>query len=121
MLENNKYIDAEKLVDQVISTSPGFSLPDSFAEMVAEKVSRKFAWEQYLKEFLIYLGVFLGIGIVTGVIVFIGLEYNLKDWITFITANVSLIISIYVISIFILFADRVLLRYFMFKSKIEVV
>lgn len=119
MHESDKYIDAEELVDEVFSTSPGFSLSDNFAELVAEKVSRKFAWEQYLKEFLIYLGVFLGIGIITGVIVFIGLEYNVKDWLEFIFTNVGLIVSIYVISIFILFADRVLLRYFMFRSKIE--
>jgi len=119
MLENDKYTDSENLVDEVFFTSPGFSLSDSFADLVAEKVSRKFAWEQYLKEFLIYLGVFLGIGILSGVIVFIGLEYNVKDWLEFILANVGLIVIIYVISVFILFADRVLLRYFMFKSKID--
>lgn len=121
MLENDKYFDTGKLVDEVFTTSPGFSLSGNFAEMVAEKVGRKFAWEQYLKEFLIYLSVFFGIGLVSAAITFMAFEYNLKEWFDFILTNVSLIIGIYVISTFILFADRVLLRYFMFKSKMETI
>lgn len=120
MLEKEKYFDTKNVLDEVLKTSPGFSLPDNFADALAEKVGRKFAWQQYLKEFLIYLSVFFGIGIIAGLIVFMGLEYNLKNWYEFVLSNVGLILIIYVISTFILFADRVLLRYFMFKSKIEV-
>ena len=121
MPDNDKYFENEQIVDEVFSTEPGYKLPGNFAEILTEKVSRKFAWEQYLKEFVIYLCVFLGIGLVTAAISFMAFDYNWKTWIDFITGHVSLIVGIYFISIFILFADRVILRYFMFKSKIEVV
>jgi len=74
MRDNEKYLDAEKLVDEALIADPGFSLPDNFAEIVAEKVGRKFAWQQ-------------------------------------------LVVGINIIVVFILFADRVLLRYFMFKAE----
>jgi len=121
MSDNNEYFDNEQIVDEVFTTVPGFKLPGNFAEIVAEKVSRKFAWEQYMKEFFIYLCVFLGIGLLTAAISFMAFEYNWKEWFEFITSHVSLIVGVYFITVFILFADRVILRYFLFKSNIEVV
>lgn len=120
MLENNKYFDVEKLVDEAFVAEPQFSLPDNFAEKVALKVSRKFVWEQYLKEFLIYLSVIAGIVAVWIGMSFILFDANWKEWLDIIISNVGIVAGIGIITIFILFADRVLLRYFMFKSKIEV-
>lgn len=121
MLKEDKYFDLDNLVDETFKSSPGFLLPDNFAETLAEKVGRKFEWELYVKEFLIYFGVFVGIGLASAGITFMAFDYNLKEWFEFIINNVSLIIGLYVITTFILFADRVLLRYFMYKSKMEVV
>ena len=121
MLKNEKYFDAGKLVDEALKTEPDFSLPDNFAEMVAEKASRKFAWELYLKEFLIYLGAFIGMGIVSAAIALIWYDTNWKVWLDFFVSNFSFIAGISTLAIFILFADRVLLRYFMFKSEAEIV
>jgi len=120
MLENNKYFDVDKLVDEAFVAEPQFSLPDNFAEKVALKVSRKFVWEQYLKEFLIYLSVIAGIVAVWIGMSFILFDANWKEWLDIIISNVGIVAGIGIITIFILFADRVLLRYFMFKSKIEV-
>ena len=117
MRDNEKYFDAGNLVDEVLKTDPGFSLSDNFAEMVAEKVGRKFAWQQYVKEFLIYLGAFLGMGIVSAAIALIWYDTNWKEWFDFIVSNISLVVGINIIVVFILFADRVLLRYFMFKTE----
>ena len=47
MHEHEKYYDVENLVDEVFKSEPGFSLSDGFADKLAEKVSRKFAWIQY--------------------------------------------------------------------------
>ena len=121
MLENKNYIETDKMLDEAFTSSPDFSLPGNFAEMLAEKVSRKFEWEQYLKEFFIYLSVFLGIGIASAAISLMAFEYNWQKWFDFLLTNVNLILAVYVVSTFILFADRVILRYFMFKSKIETV
>ena len=117
MRDNKKYFDAEKLVDEALIADPGFLLPDNFAEMVAEKVGRKFAWQQYVKEFLIYLGAFIGMGIVSAAIALIWYDTNWKEWLNFIVSNIGLVVGINIIVVFILFADRVLLRYFMFKAE----
>ncbi len=121
MRDNKKYFDAGKLVDEALKTEPNFSLPDNFAEMVAEKVSRKFAWQQYVKEFLIYLSAFIGMGIISAAIALIWYDTNWKVWLDFIVSNIGLVAGINIIAVFILFADRVLLRYFLFKAEVEVV
>lgn len=121
MHDNERYFDAGKMVDEVLKTEPRFLLPDNFAEMVAEKVDNKYAWGQYFKEFLIYLSVFVGMGIAITVMAFIWFGADWKMWFNFIVSNAGLVAGICIISVFVLFADRVLLRYFMFKSKLEVV
>jgi hypothetical protein len=120
MLEKNKYFDVEGLVDEAMIAEPQFSLPGNFAELVAEKVSRKFAWEQYLKEFLIYFSVIAGTVVVWVGMSFIWFDANWKVWLDFLLSNTGLVVGINILLIFILFADRVLLRYFMFKSKLEI-
>lgn len=120
MHDNEKYLDATKLVDEALRTEPQFLLSDNFADVVAEKANRIFAWEQYLKEFLIYLGVIVGLGIAAAAMALIWFDVNWKNWLDFITSNVGLVAGINIIVVFVLFADRVLLRYFMFKSKIEI-
>ena len=106
-------------MDEALKTAPQFSLPDNFADVVAEKANRIFAWKQYLKEFLIYLGVFVGLGLAAAAMALIWFDANWKNWFEFIVSNIGLVVGINIIGIFILFADKVLLRYFMFKSKIE--
>ena len=120
MLKEEKYFDVGEVVDEVLKTELQFSLSDNFADQLAEKVGRKFAWEQYFKEFLIYLSVIVGIGIVWGATAFIWKGADWKMWVDYLLNNAGLIFGINILLVFILFADRVLLRYFMFKSKMEI-
>ena len=120
MPDTEKYIDSDKLVDEVLNTNLHFSLSDNFADVLAEKVNRKYVWEQYIKEFLIYLGVFAGMAVATGAMAFSWFGADWKVWLDFIVSNAGLVIGINILSVFVLFADRVLLRYFMFKSNVEV-
>lgn len=117
MRENEKYIDAGKLVDEALTAEPSFLLSANFADLVAAKVSRKLAWEQYVKEFLIYLSAFVGMGIVSAAIALIWYDTSWKEWLDFIVSNVGLLVGINIIVVFILFADRVLLQYFLFKAE----
>jgi hypothetical protein len=117
MLNEEKYFETDKLVDEVLKMDLPFSLSDNFAELIAKKVERRFVWEQYLKEFLIYLGVIAGIGLAWGITTFIWKSADWKVWLDFLIANAGLILGINFLAIFILFADRVLLRYFMFKAE----
>jgi len=121
MLKNEKKFDSEKLLDEVLSNEPDFVLSDRFADLVAEKVSSKFAWEQYLKEFFVYFGVILGIGIGIAAISIFWFGNSWKNWIDIVVSNIGLVAGTGIITTFILFADRVLLRYFMFKSKLETI
>ena len=109
-------MDCEKLLDEALITGPGYTLSDNFADSLALKVGRKFAWEQYFKEFLIYLGVILGISIVSVAMAFIWYDANWQEWFNFIISNLPLVTGINFILIFILFTDRVLLLYFFYKS-----
>jgi hypothetical protein len=117
MRKKEKYFDAEKLVDEALIAELGFELSDSFADVVAQKAGRRFAWQQYSKEFLIYLGVFVGAGVVWAVLSFVFFGADWRVWFDFAVSNMGLIVGINIITVFVLFADRVLLRYFMFRAE----
>lgn len=121
MYNEEKYFDTEKLVDEAFKTEPEFMLSDNFANLLVEKIERKFAWEQYFREFLIYLGAIIGLLAVPVAIQFIFYGAKWQEWFRLIANNISLIGGIMFLVIFILFADRVLLRYFMHHSTAELV
>jgi uncharacterized membrane protein len=116
MYNKGKYFDTDKLLDEVLKTEPQFELSDKFADVLAEKMSRKFAWQQYFSEFLIYLAAIFGFVAVSVAIQFVWFGAEWKQLVEFITQNISLVLVINILVVFILFADRVLLRYFMRKS-----
>ena len=119
MLEDKTHFNPDNLIDEVLRTELEFSLPDNFADSLAENIGRRFAWEQYIKEFLIYLAVIVGIVVVTAVMTYIWYNNNLSEWLEFIGKNAITIIGINLVVVFILFADRVLLRYFMYRGSIK--
>lgn len=115
MQNDDKHILADKWLDEALKTPPSFVLSEKFAENVAARAVRHFAWEQYFREFLVYLGAFLGFIAVTVTLAFLFLGADWYEWKNFLINNLSLIISLNVIGLFVLFADRVLLQYFFFK------
>jgi hypothetical protein len=119
MLEDKKSFDSDKLLDEVLMAEPSYTLPDNFAGMLAEKVGRRFSWEQYIKEFLIYLAVILGIIAVSAGMAFVWYEANWQEWLDFLMTNATWVAGINFLVVFILFADRVLLRYFLDKASPE--
>lgn len=119
MYSEEKYFDTDKLVDEALKTEPQFKLSDNFADIVAEKVSRKFAWEQYFREFLIYLGAIIGLLAVPVAIQFIFFGANWQEWLQIFTSNIAVAVGIIFMLVFVLFIDRVLLRYFMHRSSAE--
>jgi hypothetical protein len=113
MLNDESYFNREKLVDEVLTSEPVYSLSDNFANVVARKVERQSAWNEYIREFLIYLGVLAGIAAVMVAMAFLWYEADWKESLSFLISNISWIAGINLLVVFILFADRVLLRYFM--------
>jgi Na+-transporting NADH:ubiquinone oxidoreductase subunit NqrD len=53
--------------------------------------------------------------IITIALAFIFLGADWHDWRNFLTGNLSIITSLMIIGLFVLFADKVLLQYFFFK------
>ena len=116
MYNQEKYFDADKLLDDALKTEPHFVLSDNFADVIAEKMGRKFAWEQYFREFLIYLGAITGLLAVPVAIQFVLFGASWHEWLQIVVANFAMVIGIIFLLVFILFSDRVLLRYFMHQS-----
>jgi hypothetical protein len=121
MLNNEKNKELDFLLDETLKAEPGFMLPAGFAENIAAKVSRRFAWDQYIKEFMIYLAALAGFVAVIAVMAFIWYSSDIEKWLNFLLSNISWVIGINIIVVFILFADRVLLRYFFYKNSSEMV
>ena len=120
MTKKENFFEPDELMQEVLKTDPGFNLSDGFADKIAKKVETRFAWEQYFKEFLIYLGVLLGIaGVVTGMsFLWFGLKTEIA--ISFLQSNILFILGVSFIVVFVLFADRVLLRYFTYRATKEI-
>ena len=116
MLNEEKYFEVDDLLDEALKTDPEYKLSDNFADVLAEKMGRRFAWEQYIREFLIYLGAIIGLLAVPFTIQVVFFGANWQEWLRLIANNSSVVIGILFLVIFILFADRVLLRYFMHRS-----
>ena len=115
MQKDEKNILVENWLEEALKSSPEFSLPDNFADKVTAKVSRRFAWEQYIKEFLVYLGTVVGVLAVSVAMAFIWLGADWQEWQNFLLKNLPWIAGLNVLGLFVLFADRVLLRYFFFR------
>ena len=116
MHNEDDYYDKEQLLDEVLKTNPGFILSENFADNMAKIAGQRMAWANYWNEFLVYLGALAGVAVVWIAILFIWYEANWKEWLNFLTGNLTLVAGIVFLVVFVLFADRVVLRYFLSKS-----
>ena len=116
MYKEEKYFDNEKLLDEALKAEPQFILPDDFADVLAKKMGRRLALEQYLREFLLYLGIIFGLLTVPVVIKLVLFDASVLKWSEVVTANITLLLGIIFLLVFILFVDRVILRYLFYKN-----
>ncbi|WP_320110311.1 hypothetical protein [Draconibacterium orientale] len=119
MYNENRNFDTDKLLREAFTAEPEFKLSENFTDDLVKKVEQRFAWQQYLREFAIYLAVILGIMLVTAVLAFVWFDVTVSGWTAFFTQNASLVVGINLLVVFVLFADRVLLRYFMYRASSE--
>ena len=68
-----------------------------------------------MKEFLIYLGAFIGILAIVVTMAILWLTPTWEEWMHFVKSNIALVAGINFLGVFILFDDKVLLRYFFYK------
>lgn len=116
MLKDKKHTAIDNLLEEVLNTEPEYSLSSSFADKVAAKTGKEYALGQYFREFLIYLGALAGLGGVSAAMVFIWFRTNIQEWLSYLQNNLTLVVGINVVIVFILLADKVLLPYLFYRS-----
>ncbi|HYQ58703.1 MAG TPA: hypothetical protein VEP89_15290 [Draconibacterium sp.] len=119
MYNEDRNFDTDKLLKEAFTSEQEFKLSENFTDALVKKVEKRFAWEQYLREFAIYMAVVLGIILVAAVLAFVWFDVTVSGWLAFLTQNVWLVVGINFLVVFVLFADRVLLRYFMYRASLE--
>lgn len=118
-MRNTNDVITEKILDEVLTTPPDILLPDNFADVVAQKMQKRFIWREYIIEFAAYFGAFVGLVLVAAGIAFFWYGANWNEWLNFISANVWTVAGANFLLLFILFTDRVLLPYFLFWSRLK--
>lgn len=116
MYNENQNFDAEKIVNEAFKAHPQYKLSENFTDALVDKMKKGFAWQQYLREFAIYLAVICGISLITIVLAFVWYETKIDNWVTILGANLTWVLGINFLLVFVLFTDRVLLRYFMYRA-----
>lgn len=116
MYNEEEYLESEKLIGEVFKSSPEFSLPYGFADKMAKMAGRRMAIMQLFQEFLIYMGALAGLAAVVVGIMLIWFPAHWVSGIQFVLSNLSIIIGVFFLLVFIVFADRFLLRYFLYRS-----
>ena len=116
MTDEKKYTATDKWFNDALKAEPGYFLPDNFAEKVVGRVSKKIMWKTYVKEFLIYLCTIVGVLAVYVATVLIWFQADSGKWIDLLVSNLSWVVGVNFVVVFILFTDRVLLRYFLFRK-----
>ena len=109
----------EDIFDSALKAETDFLLPDDFAEKISLKLYRQITWKSYLNEFFIYLSVFVLI-IIQGLAIVYWVDNDFWGKVlVFIQEKYLLIAGINLILVLILFADKVLLRYFLVNTNKE--
>lgn len=114
MSKQEQHFNMDNWVEKSLKSEPAFTLPDDFADKMALRIEKRLALNQYIKEFLIYAGVLAGLSVIAGLLGYFLIADTWARWISLLLPNIEIAAGIAVIVLFILFADRVLLRYFSF-------
>src|SRR5690554_1648533 len=101
MQNNDIHKESERVLDTILKSEPSYKLPGNFADVVAAKAVRRFAWRQYLREFLVYLYAFFGLAVITLSVAFIMLGADWQVWKPIVVDNLPVIISLKMLILFV--------------------
>ena len=101
--------EADRFLDEVLKSNLHMDLPGDFPDLVMAKVSRRLMWRQIIQEFIVYASVIIS-GLAAGAATFFIFGNGLyQDWARIITQNITHVVQVIVVIMFILFFDRVVL------------
>lgn len=119
MLNDNKHTAIDGLIEEVLTAEPKYTLNSGFANKLATKVGQKYTLEQHFKEFLIYIAALFGIATILVGMALIWYSTNIQKWLDYLLSNISVVAGINLLIIFVLFADKVILPYFFYRSSLK--
>jgi hypothetical protein len=103
--------ELDQIIERTYKTEPDFQLPADFAQKITLSVVRHEQWKNDLHEYLFLIAFITGIlSVVGGLYYFIDKELIIRFF-TFISGNAIQVILVVFLLNFILFTDRVLLRF----------
>lgn len=115
MSDRNNKTDTDRMVDEILKSDPGYTLPDDFADRLSHRFEKHFSWNLYFNEFLIYLATIAGIIFTAVAMAYFLMSELWGEWLKAFFNHWEEVAGIVILLTFILFADRVLLRYFSYR------
>ena len=114
---NNGELD--RIIEESIGAEPDFKLRDDFAQRITTELVRRSQWKADLYDYL-YFTTFILFLLSVVTLIYFFIDKNLLIQIfTFISNNIVQVAFGFLLFNFILFADRVLLRFLFNRSKIN--
>ena len=114
-----KNSELDKIIEESFGVEPDFHLQDDFAQKITTDLIRHSQWKADLYEYLYLTGFLLFLVSVVAVVYYIIDKNLLAQIFTFMSNNIMQVAFALFLLNFILFADRVLLRFLFNRRKIN--
>ena len=116
-MNKNEYNDMDRLIDQVLNEEPEFQLSVDFADHVTRKVGDRMLRKRLVTEYAMKVGVIvIPLLILTGIFFYISPQ-SIQSWVSTSGGEFLPYILFIVLIAFIVFADQVILRFFLLRRK----
>lgn len=103
--------ELDHIIEKSFSTEPDFKLTDNFANKITLKVMRREQWKTDLQEYLYLTTILILLISVASIIYYFADKNIVMRFYASVKENILHVVFIAIILNFILFADRVLLRF----------
>lgn len=106
----------DEMMNALLSSAPDFVLPGDFAQKVVDKAVKRQALRNYFSEFIIYFLVIASL-ILVGIASYVWVNPNPDRLLGLLGPNLRYILAGTFIFVFVLFTDKVILRFYMNRGR----
>jgi hypothetical protein len=116
-MKEEAYTEMDQLIQQVLKEEPEFSLSTDFADRVSRKVGDRMLKRRLITEYALKIGVIVvPLLVLAGIWFFVSPE-TIQGWLTNPAGEYLPYILLIVLVAFVVFADQVVLRFFLLRRK----
>lgn len=116
-MKSNGYDEMDQLINQALKEEPEFSLPADFANRVSRKVGDRMLRKQLITEYALKIGVIVVPFLILAGIWFFVSPKTVQSWLSNPVGEYLPYILLILLVAFIVFADQVVLRFFLLRRK----